>query len=134
PLPYHEPDRLALLWTRLEKIELEQNWVSEPELLDFREQSELFESFGVVNGSSFILTGDGEPEQLRGAEISTNFFSVLGTKIQAGRDFTPDEEIPGAPRVAILSHTFWQNRLGGQESILGSTIRLSGTPTTASAR
>jgi putative ABC transport system permease protein len=130
PLPYQEPEQLTLLWTKLEKIGLEQNWVSEPEVLDFREQSELFESFGVVNGSSFILTGDGEPEQLSGAEISTNFFSVLRTKIKAGRDFAPDEEMPGAPRVAILSHGFWQRAFGGEQSVIGSTIRLSGRPTT----
>src|SRR6185369_16223795 len=77
PLPYTEPDRLALLWTRLEKIGLEQNWVSEPEVLDFREQSQLFESFGVVTNSNFILTGNGEPQQLVGAAVSSNFFSVL---------------------------------------------------------
>ncbi|HSF25070.1 MAG TPA: ABC transporter permease, partial [Blastocatellia bacterium] len=87
PLPYQDPERLTLLWTKLDKIGLDQNWVSEPEVLDFREQSELFESFGVVFGSSFILTGEGEPEQLSGAQISTNFFSVLGAKINAGRDF-----------------------------------------------
>jgi putative ABC transport system permease protein len=130
PLPYTDPDRLTILWTRAEKIGLEQNWVSEPEVLDFREQSELFEGFGVVNGSTFILTGDGEPEQLKGAEISTNFFSVLGTKIKAGRDFAPEEEIPGAARVAILSDGFWQSHFGGEQSVIGSTINLSGRPTT----
>lgn len=130
PLPYAEPDRLVLLWTRLEKIGLEQNWVSEPEVLDFREQSQLFESFGVVSGTSFVLTGGVEPEQVNGAEISTNFFSVLRTKIKAGRDFSPDEEIPGAPRVAILSHSFWQSHYGGEQSVLGTTVYLSGKPAT----
>jgi len=130
PLPYPQADRLALLWTRLEKIGLEQNWISEPEVLDFREQSQQFESFGVVNGSSFILTGTGEPEQVNGASVSSNFFSVLGTKMKAGRDFLPDEEKPGAPRVAIISDAFWQRVFGGEASALGSTINLSGTPTT----
>ncbi|HSB07966.1 MAG TPA: ABC transporter permease [Blastocatellia bacterium] len=130
PLPYPEPDRLVMLWTRLEKIGLEQNWVSEPEVLDFREQSQLLEGFGVVSGTSFVLTGSGEPEQLSGAEISTNFFSVLRADIKAGRDFSPDEEIPGAPRVAILSHSFWQTHFGGEQSILGNTIYLSGKPAT----
>ncbi|MGH9940519.1 MAG: ABC transporter permease, partial [Blastocatellia bacterium] len=64
PLPYHEPERLTLLWTKLDKLGLEQAPVSEPEALDFREQSKLFEGFGVVNGSRFALTGNGEPEQL----------------------------------------------------------------------
>src|SRR5215475_11315168 len=130
PLPYPQADRLALLWTRLEKIGLEQNWISEPEVLDFREQSQQFESFGVVKGSSFILTGSGEPEQVDGARVSSNFFSVLGTKIKSGLDFLPEEEEPGAPNVAIISDAFWQRAFGGEASALGSTINLSGTPTT----
>jgi predicted permease len=130
PLPYPQADRLALLWTRLEKIGLEQNWISEPEVLDFREQSQQFESFGVVNGTSFILTGAGEPEQVNGASVSSNFFSVLRTKIKSGRDFLPEEEKPGAPHVAIISDAFWQRSFGGEASAIGSTINLSGTPTT----
>jgi len=130
PLPYAEPDRLALLWTRLEKIGLEQNWVSEPEVLDFREQSQLFESFGVVTNSNFILTGNGEPQQLVGAAVSSNFFSVLGATMRVGRDFSPEEEMPGAARVAVLSHGFWKRAFGGEESVIGSTILLSGRATT----
>jgi predicted permease len=129
PLPYHEPERLSLLWTKLDKIGLEQNWVSEPEVLDFREQAKLFEGFGVLFGGSFVLTGAGEPEQLTGAQISTNFFSLLGTRLKAGRDFAPEEEKPGASRVAILSHSFWQRRFGGEQSVIGSAIYLSGRPT-----
>src|SRR5262245_31842658 len=89
PLPYAEPERLTLIWTKLEKIGLAQNWVSEPEILDFREQSKLFESFGVVNGGSFSLTGSGEPEQLDCALVSTNLFSLLGVKMKMGREFHP---------------------------------------------
>jgi putative ABC transport system permease protein len=130
PLPYQNPEQLTLLWTRLDKIGLEQNWISEPEVLDFREQSQLFESFGVVFGTAFILTGSGEPEQLTGAQVSTNFFSVLGTRIKAGRDFEPSEENPGARRVAIISDGFWHRNFGGEQSVIGNTINLSGNPTT----
>jgi putative ABC transport system permease protein len=130
PLPYAEPERLTLVWTKLEKIGLTQNWVSEPEVLDFREQSKLFESFGVINGGSFSLTGGGEPEQLDCALVSTNLFSLLGVKMKMGRDFTPEEEKPGATRVAILSHGFWQRRFGGEESVIGRTIYLNGNSTT----
>jgi predicted permease len=133
PLPYAEPERLTMVWTKLEKLGLEQAWVSEPEVLDFREQSKLFESFGVINGTglSFSLTGSGgEPEQLNGAQVSTNLFSLLGVKIKIGRDFALDEERPGAARVAILSHGLWQRRFGGEQAVIGSTISLNGNPTT----
>src|ERR671925_345504 len=128
PLPYAEPERLTLIWTSAESIGLQQNWVSEPEVLDFREQSKLFEGFGVINAPGFRLTGNGEPEQLNGARISTNLFSLLGVRIKIGRDFAPDEEKPGAARVAILSHGLWQRRFGGEMSVVGSTISLNGNP------
>src|SRR5262245_739937 len=130
PLPYAEPERMTLVWTKLEKIGLTQNWVSEPEVLDFRQQSKLFESFGVVSGGSFSLTGAGEPEQLNGARVSTNLFSLLGVKMKIGRDFDPEEEKPGATRVAILSHRFWQRRFGGEQAVIGRTIYLNGAATT----
>jgi putative ABC transport system permease protein len=129
PLPYAEPERLTLIWTSAESIGLKQNWVSEPEVLDFREQSKLFEGFGVINAPGFRLTGSGEPEQLNGARISTNLFSLLGVRMKIGRDFAPDEEKPGAARVAILSHGLWQGRFGGEQSVIGNTISLNGHPT-----
>jgi putative ABC transport system permease protein len=130
PLPYAEPERLTMIWTKLEKIGLKQNWVSEPEVLDFRQQSKLFEGFGVINGGSLRLTGSGEPEQLNGAQISTNLFSLLGVKMQIGRDFDTDEERPGAIRVAILSHGLWQRRFGGEQGVIGSTVYINGRTTT----
>src|SRR5882672_10336165 len=84
PLPYAKPDRLTMIWTKLEKIGLAQNWVSEPEVLDFRQQSKLFESFGVIYSRSVSLTGGGESEQLNGAQVSTNLFSLLGVKMKIG--------------------------------------------------
>jgi predicted permease len=130
PLPYAEPERLTLIWTSAESIGLKQNWVSEPEVLDFREQAKLFEGFGVINAPGFRLTGSDEPEQLNGARISTNLFSLLGVKMTIGRDFALDEEKPGAARVAILSHGLWQRRFGGEQAVIGSTISLNGNPTT----
>jgi predicted permease len=129
PLPYAQPEQLVMLWTKQEKLGVEQTWVSEPELMDFREQAKLFEGFAMLNGNSFVLTGNGEPEQLKGAEISDNFLSLLGTKVIAGRDFAPEDEQPGAGRVVLLSHGFWQRRFGGQQSVIGSTIYLNDRPT-----
>jgi putative ABC transport system permease protein len=130
PLPYHQPEQLVMLWTKQEKIGVEQTLLSEAEILDLREQAKLFEGFAVLNGNPLILSGNGEPEQLNGAPVSSNFFSLLGTKVFIGRDFTPAEEQPGAPRVAILNYGFWKRRFGGDQSVIGSTINLSGWPTT----
>ena len=130
PLPYQEPERLVMLWTKQEKVGVEQALVSEPELQDFREQTELFEGFGMLNGGSYVLTGSGEPEQLLGAEVSDNFLDLFGVRVAIGRDFTPADEQSGTPRVALLSHGFWQRRFAGELSVVGSTINLADRATT----
>jgi putative ABC transport system permease protein len=130
PLPYKQPDQLAIIWTSLDKIGLPKNFVSEPEVLDFREQSKLFESFGVIADDTASLTGDGEPEQIQQGQVSSNFFSLLGASPALGRDFLPEEEKPGAPGVVMLSHSLWQSRFGGDSSIIGRKILLDNAPFT----
>ena len=58
PLPYHEPERLVMIWTKQEKLGVEQTLVSEHEVLDFREQAKLFEGFAVLNGKTQALEDD----------------------------------------------------------------------------
>ena len=70
PLPYRDPQRLVLIWTRF-LPDLPQNWVSGPEVVDFRERSKSFESLAVLNWPTFSLTGTGEPEQIQAGQSST---------------------------------------------------------------
>jgi putative ABC transport system permease protein len=70
----------------------------------------------------------GLPERYAGVEISANGFSVAGTKPVLGRDFTSDDERPGATPVAILAYHLWQDRYGKDPSILGKTIRVDDVP------
>jgi predicted permease len=92
----------------------------------YRRQSEVVQDvaafmIGVVN-----YTGGSFPEQLRSAQVSADFFRLFGTPVVLGRTFTADEDRPGGPLVAVLSHETWATRFSGDPSIIGRTISLSG--------
>jgi predicted permease len=81
-------------------------------------------------GPGLNLSGGDRPEQVRGIHASADYFRVFGTTPAIGRTFTADEDRPGGPQVAILSHAIWTTRLGGDPSIVGKTIAINGEPHT----
>ncbi|MCI0339294.1 MAG: ABC transporter permease [Acidobacteria bacterium] len=129
PLPYQEANRLLLIWTKF-LPDLPQNWVSGPEVVDFRERNNSFEQLGVLAFQNYNLTGLGEPEQLQAGVVSANLFPILGVQPIFGRLFRPEEDQPGTGQVAILNHDFWQKRFAGNQQIVGQTISLDGRPFT----
>src|SRR5215470_9954856 len=102
PLPYPAADRIVWLWDVQPQIDRAQ--VSFPEFADWRNQNETFESMGSLYRVDGNLTGSGEPARIRMGRISGDFFPVLGIQPAIGRNFIPEEDLPGAERVAILGH------------------------------
>jgi putative ABC transport system permease protein len=100
---------------------------SYPNFLDFRAQNTVFERVCSYHGGDFILTGRGEPARLQGAVVTADLFSLLGVQPMLGRAFLPDEDKPSdTGRVVILSHSLFQQRFGGDPSILNQSITLDG--------
>src|SRR6267378_3111555 len=124
PLAYHDSGQLVSLCER------GPDWsggsISYPNFIDWRNQQSVFEKFGVYNGNNFTLTGAGEPVRLAGALMSADVFAALRTQPEIGRVFREDEDKPGAPPVAVISHALWQNGFGGHAGILNKTISLNG--------
>jgi putative ABC transport system permease protein len=121
PLPYRAPDRLAALWPT--------KTISNAELLYLQRNAKSFESVAAFSpGWGIAMTGAGEPRQLDGARVSTNFFQTLGVQPQIGRLFRADESDRGNWGVAILSHQLWVEYFGGDSSVLGRTVDLDGQP------
>src|SRR5579863_1070915 len=105
--------------------------VSYPDFLDYRSQAKSFQGMAIAHGVSKTLNdGSGLSERLDANESSANTFEVVGRKPILGRDFTPSDEQPGAPPVAILSYGFWERRYGKNPAVIGQTVRMNGAPTT----
>ena len=127
PLPMEDPDRLVRLRenfgtggdeTQLNLAALTwQRW---------RQYNDVFTDIAVATGASFTLTGEGDAQFVPAAVVSYNFFPVLGVQPVLGRNFRPEEDRPGGPRVVLLSHGFWQRVLGGAPDVIGRTITLDG--------
>jgi predicted permease len=128
PLAY--PDSGQLVWLCERGPDWSGGSISYPNFIDWRNQQSVFEKFGVYTGNNFTLNGGVEPVRLAGAMISADVFAALRTLPEIGRVFREDEDKPGAPPVAVISHALWQNRFGGQAGIVNKTISLNGKPYT----
>jgi len=118
-LPYDEPDRLVFL------SGYGGGNISYPNFADWRSQNHVFEKIGAYNYGDYNLTGDGEAERLRAAQMSADLFGALRASAAFGRVFTNDEDMPGASPVVVLSHALWQRRFGGATNIIGHTLTLN---------
>lgn len=140
PLPFFDPDRLALVWSRLPGSNVARDSMSLPNLRDLQQQSDIFEALGGM-AYPFVAgleTAGGEPAELRLASLSPGFFSVLGISPMLGREFSLQDIQPttagtirqliGTP--IVLSHRLWSSHFGSTRDILGRTLRVDGRPMT----
>jgi putative ABC transport system permease protein len=123
PLPFEQPERLAVLWTKREGEPRES--VSPPDFLAWREAGTAFESLAAFSSVSFNLAGEGPPERLRGVSVSTHFFDVLGVGAALGTTFRADPAGQAPWQVVVLSHELWLRRFGGDPHVIGRTVRLN---------
>jgi putative ABC transport system permease protein len=126
PLPYPGSDRLALIFETDLKDGIQREGGSGPNFLDWKEQSRSFEDMAVFEVGTGTVTGEGEPEQVTGLRVTTNFLSMLGARTVLGRNFTAAE---GAGRarypVAVLANGYWKRRFGADPSVIGKTFTLN---------
>jgi len=123
PLPYPNGERIVFIgeWSQ----QVPEMSVSYPNFLDWQAQQQTMEQIAAFRSANYVLTGIGEPERLDGRQVSSGFFNVLGVTPTLGRNFSPDEDKPGAHPVALISHGFWQRRLGGDPSIINKPLQLN---------
>ena len=125
-LPYPEPDRLVHVTWRFHVGHAKA--VSAPKFLFYREHSDSFTAVAIhdLASSGFNITGDGEPERVRGMNVSEGIFATLGVIPTLGRGFSPSEDVPGGPDVTVISHGLWQRRFGGDPGVIGRTVLVDG--------
>ena len=142
-LPYKDPERLVLACSDMQKRNVKDFPLSNVDYLDLRNgANNTFEDFAAVNTFRATLPDlDGIPERVPMAAVSTNFFQLMGGAIIAGRDFEDSDGTPQAPQpaaagnataaqpqlptMAILSHQYFQQRFGGDRSIIGKSLPVS---------
>jgi putative ABC transport system permease protein len=124
-LPFKEPSRVVHLFGGDKSRDLVDIGVSAPRYIHYREGQTLFDGLAGENFFAFTLTGLGDPVQIFGGRLTSNYFDVLGVRPIRGRIFLPEEE-EGAD-VAVVTENFWQKRLGGDPNVIGRSITLDGT-------
>jgi len=124
-LPFKEPSRVVHLYGGDKARDLVDIGISTPRYQHFRDGQTIFDGLAAENFFLFTLTGLGDPVQIFGGRLTSNYFDVLGVRPILGRNFLPEEE-EGAD-VALVTRNFWQKRLGGDPNVLGRSIALDGT-------
>jgi predicted permease len=139
PLPVPHPERLVIVG---DPAKVDDNWFGSPMIdyvsyqlyKDVRDGSRVFSGLyasGWVGGDLVAPGGDAAtPEHPTARAVSGSFFSVLELPAFAGRTFTDEDDRVGADPVAVLSYAYWQRRFGGERSVVGTTLHLSGVPVT----
>jgi putative ABC transport system permease protein len=128
PLPFRQPDRVVMVWGHHPTIGRES--ASLPDFLDWRSQAPAFASLSALANTRFTLGGTAEPEMIRGAMVTADFFRTLGVDPVRGRGFLPGEDTRAAAPVVVLGETLWHRRFGGDPAVVGRAIQLNGRPFT----
>lgn len=123
-LPFQEPGRLVRLYSEAKDRNILRVNFSVPRFKHFRENQKSFTGLVADAGTGFNLTGLGEPVQIIGFHLSADYFQTLGVRLTQGRYFTAAEE--QKENVAIVTESFWRNRLGGAADVLNRTVQLNG--------
>ena len=132
PLPYPDPDRLAILWLRSPGINIPQDWPSPGEYIDVQTANHSFEEMSISQGGGGTLAGLDQPERIEFLRTSSSLFHLLGAKPLYGRLLLPEDDKPGKAAVAILSYSIWQKLFHADPKIVGTSITLNGAGGTGS--
>jgi len=125
PLPYRQPDRLAILWESQSANPHGRNVVSPANYLDWKDRATSFADLAALTWSNITFTGD-QSELVQGRAVTSNFFDLLGVAPERGRVFTAEEARPGGPRVILLGDGLWRRRFGGDPAIVGRAVSIAG--------
>jgi putative ABC transport system permease protein len=125
PLPFKDPDKIVVVYDT--QPTLDDAPSSFPEFEDWRRQSQALAEMVALYHMSLNLTGQQEPERVRGAFVSQDYFSLFGTSPLLGRSFSAEDHRPGASPAIVVSHWLWQSKFGGDPQLVGKSLTLNGT-------
>src|SRR5438067_111953 len=127
PLPFADPASLVFA-TETTGPDHALNAVSGPDLVDWRSRAQSFAELGGFRRTQVTLTRLEAPERVDAAAVQPGVFSALRVPPVLGRTLVAADDLPGAPRVAVISHRFWRTRLSGDGTVLERSVTLAGQP------
>ena len=125
PLPYPQGQQLVFIRQQAQREGIDDIGFSAHEIQDDREQNRTLSGVAEYHNMSFILFGHGDPDRVRAAVVSANYFDLFGVKPLLGRTFLPDDDTLGAPPVLILSYDYWKTNFGSDPAIVGKTFEMN---------
>lgn len=126
PMPYRDPERIVAVWENRVDRNRPRNVIAPANFVAWLERQKSFEYLGMVQPSTQNFTFDNTPHEVAGYRASADALLAFGTQPQLGRLFTPAEDVAGSDNVIIVSHEFWQTRLGGSADVLNQSLTTNG--------
>lgn len=127
PLPYANPSSLVGAWLVAPGVMAGPLNQSAATYFILRDSAQSFEDIGLWNGGSATITGRGEPEQIETLDVTDGTLPILGIRPALGRGFSKEDDLPKGPRVALISHRYWQRAFGGSPSAIGQSLMYNGS-------
>jgi putative ABC transport system permease protein len=128
PFSFPNQERLVMLFERNLDIGITRGSISPGNVIEWRAQSQTLQEVIVMRNRDFTMTGQEAPERYVSHGVSAAFFDALGVRPQLGRTFQRGEDEPGRAQVAVLKHSFWQKRFGGDPQVVGKQMLLDDQP------
>lgn len=126
-LPFERPDELVQVFT-IDERNPGFLPISQLNFSDYQRENQVFEGMGAFGFAPVSMMIGNEPVSTNGQLVTGNYFDLLGLRAALGRTFRPDEyQTIGSAPVIVLSHNFWQTRLGGDANIVGKTYTINGS-------
>jgi macrolide transport system ATP-binding/permease protein len=129
PLPYRDASRLMEVYDARNMEVFTRFEASYPDYLDWRAQQQVFDGLAGYGQNQVLLRGGAAPELLPSAVVTDNFFQTLGVPPLRGRDFRAGEDLATAPRMVMLSYSWWQRHFGGKD-VIGQMLSIDDEPNT----
>jgi predicted permease len=128
PLPFDEPEQLVGVWHEAPGLGFD--LMNQAPALHFTyvDNTRAFSDIGAWDNSRAAVTGLDEPEQVEVMRVTDRVFPLLRVNAHMGRTFNAEDDRPDTPLTVVLSYKYWTRRFGGDENIIGQTLRIDGRP------
>jgi putative ABC transport system permease protein len=128
PLPYDEPDRIVSLEHHGTGVDIPVMNQGPGTYFVYRENQRVFDDIGGWDRTDVSVTGRGDPERVAALAVTDGVLPILRVAPILGGMFTAEDDSPGAPLRVMLTHGYWQGRMGGDKSVIGQSLSIDGEP------